>query len=90
MYKAKKRTVKKRKAKKVYATRKVVKRKVAKKKVVKKKVVKKKVVKKKVVRKVRCSAKTKNGKRCKRMVLPPAKYCYQHKNGTDDHGGKKK
>ena len=42
-------------------------------------VAKKKVAKKKVVKKVRCAAKTKDGKRCKRMVSPPAKYCHLHK-----------
>jgi len=45
----------------------------------KKKVVKKKAAKKKVVRKVRCAGKTKDGKRCKRMVAPPAKFCHLHK-----------
>ncbi len=56
----------------------------AKKKAVKK--TKKKVVKrvakkavKKAVKKVRCMGKTKEGKRCKRMVAPPAKYCHLHK-----------
>jgi len=38
-----------------------------------------KKAKKKVVRKVRCTGKTKDGKRCKRMVTPPAKLCYLHK-----------
>jgi hypothetical protein len=59
------------------------KKKVTKKKVTKKKVVKKaapkKAAKKKVVKKVRCAATTKDGKRCKRMVAPPAKYCHLHK-----------
>lgn len=35
--------------------------------------------KKKVVKKVRCAGKTKDGKRCKRMVSPPSKYCHLHK-----------
>ncbi len=34
---------------------------------------------KKVARKVACAAKTKDGKRCKRMVTSPAKFCYLHK-----------
>jgi hypothetical protein len=38
-----------------------------------------KKAKKKVVRKVRCAGKTKEGKRCKRMVTPPGKFCYLHK-----------
>jgi adenylate kinase len=62
------------------AKKKVTKKKVTKKKVARKKpVAKKKVTKKKVVKKVRCAAKTKDGKRCKRMVAPPAKYCHLHK-----------
>jgi hypothetical protein len=44
----------------------------------KKKVAKKRVAKK-VVKKVRCAATTKGGKKCKRMVVPPAKYCHLHK-----------
>jgi hypothetical protein len=36
---------------------------------------KKKVVKKKVA----CAAKTKSGKKCKRMVSPPGKFCHLHK-----------
>jgi hypothetical protein len=44
---------------------------------------KKKAVKKaktaKKVKKVRCMGKTADGKRCKRMVAPPAKYCHLHK-----------
>ncbi|MCK5127114.1 MAG: hypothetical protein KAR42_12745 [candidate division Zixibacteria bacterium] len=44
-----------------------------------KKKVAKKAVKKKVVKKVRCAATTKDGKRCKRTVAPPAKYCHLHK-----------
>lgn len=44
----------------------------------KKKVVKKKAAKK-VVKKVRCMGKTKDGKRCKRMAIAPAKYCHLHK-----------
>lgn len=56
------------------------KKKVAKKKVAKTKVAKKKVVKKKkAVKKVRCTGKTKDGKRCKRMATPPAKKCHLHK-----------
>ena len=55
------------------------KKKVAKKKAAPKKKVAKKAVKKKVVKKVRCAGKTKEGKRCKRMVAPPAKYCHLHK-----------
>lgn len=39
----------------------------------------KKVAKKKVVKKVRCAATTKDGKRCKRLVTPPAKFCHLHK-----------
>jgi hypothetical protein len=53
-------------------------RKTKKKVAAKKKPAKKKVVKK-VVKKVRCAATTKDGKRCKRMVSPPAKYCHLHK-----------
>ncbi len=44
----------------------------------KKKPAKKKVVKK-AVKKVRCAATTKDGKRCKRMVTPPGKFCHLHK-----------
>ncbi len=33
----------------------------------------------KAVKKVRCAGKTKDGKRCKRMVASPAKYCHLHK-----------
>jgi len=41
---------------------------------------KKKVAKKKAAkRKVRCAAMTKEGKRCKRMATPPAKFCSSHK-----------
>jgi hypothetical protein len=43
----------------------------------KKKAAKKKV--KKAVKKVRCVGKTKDKKRCKRMVAPPAKLCHLHK-----------
>jgi hypothetical protein len=43
----------------------------------KKKAAKKKA--KKVVKKVRCMGKTKDKKRCKRMVAPPAKLCHLHK-----------
>ena len=35
--------------------------------------------KKAAKKKVRCAAKTKDGKRCKRTASPPAKYCYLHK-----------
>lgn len=36
--------------------------------------------KKKVAKKmVRCAGKTKDGKKCKRMVAPPAKLCHLHK-----------
>jgi len=59
------------KAKKKAAKKKVV-RKTAKKKVTRR------VTKKKVV-KVRCAGKTKEGKRCKRMVAKPAKFCHLHK-----------
>lgn len=45
----------------------------------KKAAAKKKPAKKKVVKKVRCAATTKDGKRCKRMVTPPAKFCHLHK-----------
>lgn len=45
----------------------------------KKAVAKKKPAKKKVVKKVRCAATTKDGKHCKRMVTPPAKFCHLHK-----------
>ncbi len=51
----------------------------AKKKTTKKKVTRKKAAKKKVVKKVRCAGKTKDGKRCKRMAIPPSKFCYLHK-----------
>jgi hypothetical protein len=34
---------------------------------------------KKAVKKVRCVAKTRDGKQCKRLISPPAKYCYLHK-----------
>lgn len=63
--------------------RKVAKKKVAKKKVATRKAAKKKPARKKAVkkapRKVRCQGKTKDGKRCKRMVTPPGKFCYLHK-----------
>jgi|GEM_PF-1513898 len=46
----------------------------------KKKVAKRKVAKKKTaVKKVRCMGKTKDGKRCKRKVVAPAKLCHLHK-----------
>jgi len=38
---------------------------------------KKKAAKKK--KKVRCSGKTKDGKRCKRMAVAPAKRCHLHR-----------
>lgn len=66
------------KKKRKVAKKKVAKRKPAAKKATKKKPAKKKAVKK-AVRKVRCQGKTKDGKRCKRMVTPPAKFCYLHK-----------
>ncbi|MFH2036347.1 MAG: hypothetical protein ABIJ45_08090 [Candidatus Zixiibacteriota bacterium] len=44
-----------------------------------KKKITKKAVKKKVVKKVPCAAKTKDGKKCKRMAIAPSKFCYQHK-----------
>ena len=50
----------------------------AKKAAAKKKPAKKKVVKK-VVKKVACAALTKDGKKCKRTVTPPAKFCHLHK-----------
>ena len=40
---------------------------------------KKAAKKSKAVTKVRCAGKTKDGKKCKRMVTKPAKYCYLHK-----------
>jgi len=43
-----------------------------------KKTSRKKATAKKAVKKVRCKGKTKDGKRCKRMVTAPAKYCYLH------------
>ncbi|MCX6826503.1 MAG: hypothetical protein NTV06_04430 [candidate division Zixibacteria bacterium] len=30
-------------------------------------------------RKTSCAAKTRDGKKCKRMVTAPAKFCYLHK-----------
>lgn len=44
-----------------------------------KKKAKKKAAPKKVVKKIRCLGKTKDGKRCKRMAIAPAKYCHLHK-----------
>jgi len=61
-----------------------------KKRTAKKKVTKKKATKKKVVKKVRCAATTKDGKRCKRMVVPPAKYCHLHKGYKPKTKKKKK
>ena len=40
---------------------------------------KRKAAKKRAVKKVRCLGKTKDKKRCKRMVAPPAKLCHLHK-----------
>ncbi len=37
------------------------------------------MAKKKVAKKVRCMAKTKDGKRCKRLVTGKGKYCAVHK-----------
>jgi hypothetical protein len=34
---------------------------------------------KKAVKKVRCAAKTKEGKKCSLMVAPPAKLCHLHR-----------
>lgn len=51
---------------------------------------KKKVAKKKVVKKVRCIATTKDGKRCKRMIIPPAKFCHLHKGWKPKTKAKKK
>jgi hypothetical protein len=48
------------------------------KKTSKKKTSRKKATAKKAVRKLRCKGKTQDGKRCKRMVTPPAKFCYLH------------
>ena len=47
----------------------------------KKKAAKKKVAKKKAPKaaKVRCSAKTKEGKRCKNLVSGKSKFCASHK-----------
>ena len=57
----------------------------------KKKTAKKKVSKaKKAPRKVRCKGVTADGKRCKRMVTPPAKYCYLHKGGKTAKSATKK
>lgn len=61
-----------------------------KKRTAKKKVAKKKATKKKVVKKVRCAAMTKDGKRCKRMVVPPAKFCHLHKGFKPKTKKKKK
>ena len=51
----------------------------AKKKKAAKKTAKKKAVKK--VAKKRCEAKTRDGKRCKRLVVGKSKYCSVHKGG---------
>jgi hypothetical protein len=37
------------------------------------------MAKKKAAKKVRCMAKTKDGKRCKRLVAGKGKYCAVHK-----------
>ena len=47
-----------------------------------------KVAKKKVVKKVRCAAMTKDGKKCKRLIERPAKFCHLHK-GRKPKGKKK-
>ena len=59
--------------------KKTAKKKVAKRKPARKAAAKKRVVKKKAVKKVRCSGKTKDGKRCKRTVALPAKTCHLHR-----------
>ncbi|MBD3218155.1 MAG: hypothetical protein GF310_07755 [candidate division Zixibacteria bacterium] len=57
----------------------------------KKKATKKKAAKaKKAPKKLRCKGVTADGKRCKRMVTPPAKYCYLHKGGKKAKSAKKK
>ncbi|MEW6411410.1 MAG: hypothetical protein AB1483_02930 [Candidatus Zixiibacteriota bacterium] len=62
------------------AKKKVTKKKVTKKKAAKKKAApKKKVAKKKATKKVRCAAKTKDGKACKRFTDGKSKYCSVHK-----------
>jgi len=58
--------------------KKATKKKVAKKKATKKKATKKKAVRR-AVKKVRCAAKTKAGKRCKRFTDGRSKYCSMHK-----------
>lgn len=70
-----------RKAKKATKKKAAPKRKVAKKKAApKRKVAKRKAApKKKAVKKIRCSAKTKAGKRCKRFTNGKAKLCSLHK-----------
>ena len=68
-----------RKAKKATAKKKAAPKKKAAKKVTKKKVTKKKVTKKKVAKKIRCAAKTKAGKRCKRFTDGRSKFCSLHK-----------
>jgi len=73
MRKAKK-TVKK----KAPAKKKVAKKKVARKKVAKKKVTRKAVSKRRGLR-IRCAAKTKDGKRCKRFTDGKSKFCSVHK-----------
>jgi len=50
-----------------------------KKKAAKKKKVAKRKMAVKRVKKVRCMGKTKDGKRCKRKVVAPAKLCHLHK-----------
>jgi hypothetical protein len=46
----------------------------------------KKAAKKKAVKKIRCVAMTKDGKRCKRMIDPPAKFCHLHKGWKPKKG----
>ncbi len=70
-----------RKAKRATKKKAAPKRKVAKKKAApKRKVAKRKAApKKKAVKKIRCAAKTKAGKRCKRFTNGKAKFCSLHK-----------
>lgn len=51
----------------------------AKKRTAKRKPAKKKTTKKKVIKKVRCAAKTKDGKMCKRFTDGKSKFCSVHK-----------
>ena len=60
--------------------KKATKKKAAKKKVAKRKPAKRKVAaKKKATKKVRCAAKTKDKKQCKRFTDGKSKYCSVHK-----------